>query len=41
MIRQVWLHMGATPFEDVDKAGQSVGQESIVDTAREVANRVP
>lgn len=41
MIRQVWQHMGATPYEDVDKDNQAVGQEGIVDTAREVVNQVP
>ncbi|KAH6681205.1 oxidoreductase [Plectosphaerella plurivora] len=41
MIRQVWLHMGATPYEDVDQAGKPVDSASIADTTREAVNQVP
>jgi len=41
MIEQVWKHMGATPFVDEDHGKKPVGNETAMDTAREVTNQVP
>lgn len=41
MIKQVWTHMGATPYEDNDNGSKPVGSDTVIDKAREIANEIP